>query len=37
MGGIFRPELVESNARILAKVLSEDHVNYETSITGSTT
>ena len=29
MGGIFRPELVESNARILAKVLSEDHVNYE--------
>ena len=28
MGGIFRPELVESNARILAKVWNEDDVEY---------
>ena len=27
--GVFRPELVESNARILAKILSEDHVTYQ--------
>ena len=29
MGGIFRPELVESNARIFARVWSEDDVAYE--------
>ena len=28
MGGIFRPELVESNARILARVWNEDDVDY---------
>lgn len=28
MGGIFRPELVESNARILEKVFKEDNVSY---------
>ena len=29
MGGIFRPELVESNARIFEKVFAEDDVDYE--------
>ena len=29
MGGVFRPELVESNARILRQVWTEDHVSYE--------
>jgi alkanesulfonate monooxygenase SsuD/methylene tetrahydromethanopterin reductase-like flavin-dependent oxidoreductase (luciferase family) len=29
MGGIFRPELVESNARIFEKVWSEDSVSYK--------
>ena len=28
MGGIFRPELVESNARIFEKVFKEDNVSY---------
>ena len=28
MGGIFRPELVESNARIFEKVFAEDNVDY---------
>jgi alkanesulfonate monooxygenase SsuD/methylene tetrahydromethanopterin reductase-like flavin-dependent oxidoreductase (luciferase family) len=29
MGGIFRPELVESNARIFEKVFAEDNVDYK--------
>ncbi len=29
MGGIFRPELVESNARIFGRVWNEDDVDYE--------
>lgn len=29
LGGIFRPELVESNARIFEKVWSEDNVSYK--------
>jgi alkanesulfonate monooxygenase SsuD/methylene tetrahydromethanopterin reductase-like flavin-dependent oxidoreductase (luciferase family) len=29
MGGIFRPELVESNARILKRLFTEDGVSYE--------
>lgn len=29
MGGIFRPELVESNARIFDKVFAEDNVSYK--------
>ena len=28
MGGIFRPELVESNARIFERVFAEDNVDY---------
>ena len=28
MGGVFRPELVESNARIFEKVFAEDNVDY---------
>lgn len=29
MGGIFRPELVESNARIFEKIFNEDNVTYQ--------
>ena len=33
MGGIFRPELVESNARIFEKVFKEDNVDHITTTT----